>query len=148
MKLKFSLFCAAVVCLTTTGKARIGESEAELTRRYGPVASEKDSFGTGEVIARLYHFHGFDVLVNMSGGHSQSELYRKTDRSIIRLAEVREIVLVNCGAPLGKTTQLDDKLCFTIGDIIGIYSVTSPQSLYLTTAKFGDRLSVLEKEGF
>lgn len=53
---------------------RIGENEAQIDHRYGKPAGKWDDY-IG--YRKLYHWHGFDVMVTFSDGVSQREMFNK-----------------------------------------------------------------------
>lgn len=53
---------------------RIGENEAQIDHRYGkPAGKWADYIG----YRKLYHWHGFDVMVTFTDGVSQREMFNK-----------------------------------------------------------------------
>jgi hypothetical protein len=59
--------------------ARVGETETQCDRRYGKPAGKWDDY-IG--YRKLYHWHGFDVLVTFVDGVSQREMFNKIDALI------------------------------------------------------------------
>jgi hypothetical protein len=55
--------------------ARVGETEAQVDHRYGKPAGKWDDYLGYK---KLYHWHGFDVMVTFLGGMSQREMFNKT----------------------------------------------------------------------
>lgn len=53
---------------------RIGENEAQIDHRYGKPAGKWDDY-IG--YRKLYHWHGFDVMVTFTDGVSQREMFNK-----------------------------------------------------------------------
>jgi hypothetical protein len=53
---------------------RIGETEAQTDHRYGKPAGQWDDY-VG--YRKLYHWHGFDLMVTFSDGVSQREMFNK-----------------------------------------------------------------------
>ena len=62
------------LCANST-RARIGESESQIDHRYGkPAGQWTDYVG----YKKLYHWHGFDVMVTFVDGVSQREMFNRT----------------------------------------------------------------------
>ena len=80
-----SLFVTASTLFAT-----VGESEAKVDDRYGkPVGKWDDYLG----YKKLYHWHGYNVMVTFFDGVSQREMFNKTEagldpRSLKRLSKV------------------------------------------------------------
>ena len=55
--------------------ARVGETEAQIDHRYGKPAGKWDDYVGYK---KLYHWHGFDVMVTFLDGMSQREMFNKT----------------------------------------------------------------------
>ena len=56
--------------------ARVGETEAQVDHRYGkPAGKWDDCVG----YKKLYHWHGFDVMVTFLDGMSQREMFNRSD---------------------------------------------------------------------
>lgn len=53
---------------------RVGESEEQVDHRYGKLAGKWDDYVGYK---KLYHWHGFDVLVTFVDGISQREMFNK-----------------------------------------------------------------------
>ena len=68
------LTCGFFLCPSST-RARIGETEAQSDHRYGKPAGKWDDY-VG--YRKLYHWHGFDVMVTFVDGVSQREIFNKT----------------------------------------------------------------------
>jgi hypothetical protein len=66
-----SFFLFASVAL-----ARVGETEAQIDHRYGKTAGKWDDYLGYK---KLYHWHGFDVLVTFLDGMSQREMFNRSD---------------------------------------------------------------------
>jgi hypothetical protein len=56
--------------------ARVGETEAQVDHRYGKPAGKWDDYIGSK---KLYHWHGFDVMVTFVDGVSQREMFNKSD---------------------------------------------------------------------
>lgn len=54
--------------------ARVGESEEQVDHRYGKLAGKWDDYIGYK---KLYHWHGFDVMVTFVDGVSQREMFNK-----------------------------------------------------------------------
>lgn len=68
------LTSGAFALQTTTAFGRIGETEAQTDHRYGKSAGQWDDYVGYK---KLYHWHGFDVMVTFSDGVSQREMFNK-----------------------------------------------------------------------
>ena len=68
------LICAIFSC-PISSHARVGETEAQTDHRYGkPAGKWEDYIG----YKKLYHWHGFDVMVTFVDGVDQREMFNKT----------------------------------------------------------------------
>jgi len=56
--------------------ARIGEAESQIDHRYGKPAGKWDDYVGYK---KLYHWHGFDVMVTFLDGVSQREMFVKKE---------------------------------------------------------------------
>ena len=63
-------FC---LCANST-HARVGETEAQVDHRYGKPAGKWDDYLGYK---KLYHWHGFDVMVTFLDGVSQREMFNR-----------------------------------------------------------------------
>jgi len=68
------IFCF-FLCASSTW-ARVGESEAQVDHRYGKTAGKWDDYLGYK---KLYHWHGFDVMVTFLDGVSQREMFNRSD---------------------------------------------------------------------
>lgn len=69
------LISGLFLCPNST-HARVGETESQIDHRYGkPVGRWDDFLG----YKKLYHWHGFEVMVTFTDGISQREMFNKTD---------------------------------------------------------------------
>jgi hypothetical protein len=59
--------------------ARVGETETQVDRRYGKPAGKWDDYLGYK---KLYHWHGFDVMVTFVDGVSQREMFNKIEAII------------------------------------------------------------------
>ena len=122
MKTKILFVALLAVCLTTT-QARIGETDGELTKRYG------DSYRTikvdgDAVLVRSYHFNGFDIDATIMNGRSQIEAYAKEDKAKISGEDILALMRANLGGtPCGKPGKVDNgtKLVLLCGDRSVVY---------------------------
>jgi len=55
--------------------ARVGETESQVDHRYGKPAGKWDDYVGYK---KLYHWHGFDVMVTFLDGMSQREMFNRT----------------------------------------------------------------------
>jgi hypothetical protein len=76
MKTKMFLILASgsLALQLTPAFGRIGENEAQIDHRYGKPAGKWDDY-IG--YRKLYHWHGFDVMVTFTDGVSQREMFNK-----------------------------------------------------------------------
>jgi len=63
-----------LLCATSV-RARIGESESQVDHHYGKPTGRWDDY-VG--YRKLYHWHGFEVMVTFVDGVSQREMFNKT----------------------------------------------------------------------
>ena len=68
------LLCSLLVCGRLTF-AKVGESEEQVDHRYGKLAGKWDDYVGYK---KLYHWHGFDVMVTFVDGVSQREMFNKS----------------------------------------------------------------------
>jgi hypothetical protein len=68
------LICGMFICPSCI-YARVGETEAQVDHRYGKPAGKWDDY-IG--YRKLYHWHGFDVMVTFVDGVDQREMFNKT----------------------------------------------------------------------
>jgi hypothetical protein len=64
----------ALALTLTFAFARVGESEAQVDHRYGKPAGKWDDYLGYK---KLYHWHGFEVMVTFTDGVSQREMFNK-----------------------------------------------------------------------
>ncbi|MBA3353929.1 MAG: hypothetical protein H0U23_16175 [Blastocatellia bacterium] len=70
--------------------------------------------------------------MNLDGGYSRSEFYRKRDRSEITPKEIRTIVVANAGLALELLTPDEGFLSATVGNISITYDPLH-RALYLAS---------------
>src|SRR5438270_1165300 len=63
------------LCASST-PARIGESESQTDHRYGKTVGKWDDYVGYK---KLYHWHGFEVMVVFSDGVSQREMFNRIE---------------------------------------------------------------------
>jgi hypothetical protein len=56
--------------------AKVGEAEAQIDHRYGKPSGKWDDYIGYK---KLYHWHGWDVMVTFVDGVSQREMFNRTD---------------------------------------------------------------------
>ena len=61
---------------TNSTPAKVGENEAQIDHRYGKPAGKWDDYIGYK---KLYHWHGWDVMVTIVDGISQREMFNRTD---------------------------------------------------------------------
>lgn len=67
--------CSFLLFVNST-PAKIGENEAQIDHRYGkPVGKWDDYIG----YKKLYHWHGYDVMVTFVDSVSQREMFNRSD---------------------------------------------------------------------
>lgn len=64
---------ALLICASST-LARVGEPEAKIDDRYGKPAGKWDDYVGYK---KLYHWHGYDVMVTFTDGVSRREMFVK-----------------------------------------------------------------------
>src|ERR1700720_4006973 len=69
-----SVLSALVICASSTS-ARIGEPESKIDDRYGKPAGKWDDYLGYK---KLYHWHGYDVMVTFTDGVSRREMFVTT----------------------------------------------------------------------
>jgi hypothetical protein len=90
--MKTSLLLIALM-LSTSAFGRIGETTAEIEKRYGrPLETIRDK---GE--NRRYSFRTFNVVVGFDRGISQCEVYQKKDNTRMTEPEIRGLLQANAG---------------------------------------------------
>jgi hypothetical protein len=67
-----SLVTAAFLICAHSSPARVGESEAKIDDRYGKPAGKWDDYLGYK---KLYHWHGYDVMVTFTDGVSRREMF-------------------------------------------------------------------------
>lgn len=73
------IFISGFFLCANLALARIGETEAQCDHRYGKPAGKWDDY-IG--YRKLYHWHGFDVMVTFVDGVSQREMFNKMEAII------------------------------------------------------------------
>ena len=63
-------------CFANSTPAKVGEAEAQIDHRYGKPAGKWDDYIGYK---KLYHWHGWDVMVTFVDGVSQREMFNRTD---------------------------------------------------------------------
>jgi hypothetical protein len=76
MKAKIFLVLYFMLVAPNALFARVGETEAQIDHRYGKPAGRWDDYLGYK---KLYHWHGFDVMVTFFDGVSQREMFVKID---------------------------------------------------------------------
>lgn len=77
----------AIICLTMSAEARLGDTAAKITERYGePIQIYRDVKGR---IGHIHRSSGWIVLVQYIDGISQSEVYAKGDDAELNESELR-----------------------------------------------------------
>jgi hypothetical protein len=98
--MRIALLLLVGLALSKPAFARIGETTAQLDKRYGsPVAK---NHGNEEI--RRYSFRGFTITVGLDQGISQCEIYLKSDRSRMTEGEIHDLLQANAG----KSPWLED----------------------------------------
>ena len=70
------IFTSGFFLFVNVGLARVGETEAQIDHRYGKTAGKWDDYVGYK---KLYHWHGFDVMVTFVDGVSQREMFNKAE---------------------------------------------------------------------
>jgi hypothetical protein len=95
----------ASALLAVPSFARIGETEAQIEKRYGaPQDTIKNSYGK----RCRYRFGGFYVFVDFEHGISQMEVYQKKDWSVITPTETVSLLSANSGGAKWTNPELVD----------------------------------------
>jgi hypothetical protein len=102
MKWLASLLALAGLALPALGC--LGDTEGELTQRYGPQVKTGTSPIPG-VTVRGYFYNGFLVVVGILNGRSAYEMYAKKDHSKISSNDVAALMNANSN---GKTWTVDN----------------------------------------
>jgi len=87
-----------VVGVTTTARARLGETADQLVARYGQPLKETDQKGEGDKIALadvVFQKGGFQIEVSLVDGISVSETFNKVNGDSLSLGEIRTLLNVN-----------------------------------------------------
>ncbi len=71
----FAIVMFALLLCASSTRARIGETESQIDHRYGKPAGRWDDYLGYK---KLYHWHGFDVMVTFTDGVSRREMFVKT----------------------------------------------------------------------
>jgi hypothetical protein len=126
----------------------LGESEAELDRRYG----QQTKTGTSElpgVTIRGYNCNGFLVVVGMLHGHSAFEMYSKKDKTKITPGELTALMNANAGgrkwAVDPATTTTTAKWVLDDGSVVADWDKGSGSQLTVMT-KEAANLSTTKKQ--
>jgi hypothetical protein len=69
------IFASIFLICATSIRARIGEPESKIDDHYGKPAGKWDDYLGYK---KLYHWHGFDVMVTFTDGMSRREMFVKT----------------------------------------------------------------------
>lgn len=115
--------------------ARIGENEAQITKRYGKALQV---IHTGAITSRKYEFKGFTIMVSFDDkGVSRCETYRKIDSSAMRDGEIDVLLAANAGGSQWSKPRNSgvDKVYGTDDDKFAAYK-TFQKSLTITTLPF------------
>jgi hypothetical protein len=88
--MKLSYCVAALVILAAPAFARIGETEAQIEKRYGKAAS-------GSRTTKAYFHKDLFVIVTFDNGVSGIETYQKRDRGTLTAGEISSLLEMNGG---------------------------------------------------
>lgn len=135
-----NLLCAAVVfaALIMTALARIGETEAQITARYGQSIGDIPTEAFGKV--RGFMEPGYLVGVAFVDGLSDMEMFSKNDQSEMSASEIENFLKTNgagdwkaeeTGKPNWKRWRRDDNA------LVALYD-TARHFLYINSKKFFD----------
>ncbi len=78
-RLTLLIFISGFFVCTNLAMARVGETEEQCDHRYGKPAGKWDDY-IG--YRKLYHWHGFDVMVTFVDGVSRREMFNKIESLI------------------------------------------------------------------
>lgn len=82
-----------IICLTDSADARLGDTAAKITERYGkPIQIYRDVKGR---VGHIHHSDGWIVLVEYIDGISQSEVYAKEDDAELHESELQAKLTAN-----------------------------------------------------
>jgi hypothetical protein len=135
-----NLLCAAVVfaAVITSASARIGETEAQISARYGQSVGDIPTETFGKV--RGFMQPGYLVGVAFVNGISDMEMFSKTDQSEMTASEIEDFLKANgagawkaeeTGKPSWKRWRRED------GALIALYDTTR-HFLYINSKKYYD----------
>ena len=72
----FLILTSGFLLFASSAPAKVGENEAQIDHRYGKPAGKWDDYIGYK---KLYHWHGWDVMVTIVDGVSQREMFNRTD---------------------------------------------------------------------
>jgi hypothetical protein len=134
---------AAMLCAlyASSAFARIGETEAQIAKRYGqPKESLKQSAG---FTSRAYIFQTFDVIVSFEGGVSCGESYMHSNRMPLLEPEIATLLQANAGNGTWKVASNSGfTTIYKNTDRVRVASYEGlDRKLLVTTQAFIDRVS-------
>ena len=135
-----NLLCAVVLlaAVITTASARIGETEAQISARYGASVGDIPTETFGKV--RGFMQSGYLVGVAFVNGVSDMEMFSKTDQSEMTAGEIENFLKANgagewkaeeTGKPDWKRWRREDDA------LVALYDTTR-HFLYINSKKFFD----------
>jgi hypothetical protein len=141
MKTKILSILLILSAFAFSASARIGETEAQIEKRYGkPDDTIKSLWGK----RCRYMFRGYFVFVDFERGASQSETYAKKDASVIMPTEVVALLNANSeGAAWTNPDLVDGQYISHTKKAprrVAIYNPIS-RDLMITSKEFLDRAS-------
>lgn len=103
MKRTLVIIALSAGTMVLSAQARIGETEAQCTVRYGKPLVRNDNHG---LVTLLYDFSGFRVAVAILDGTSQAEGYSKlADGEPIAASEIQHLLEVNSAGRKWKSEK-------------------------------------------
>ena len=94
MKAKIFLSFFSILLTAEASFAKIGEAEAQTDHRYGKPAGKWDDYLGYK---KLYHWHGFDVMVTFLDGVNQREMFVKVEGTLDKHVEKHLAKIVGVG---------------------------------------------------
>jgi hypothetical protein len=126
-----------LVILASNAHARVGETEAQIEKRYGKAL---ETLRSESGVHRKFSFRGFTILVSFQNGISAMEQYQKKDLGVITPTETVQLLDANSNG--GKWTDPElsvsgDYIAHTWGSpkLIAIYQ-PGARSIMIATKQY------------
>lgn len=123
---KTTTLLALIFCwflFANAGLARVGENESQVDHRYGKPAGKWDDYIGYK---KLYHWHGFDVLVTFVDGVSEREMFNRTDG--IQDPHDKKFLAKVSGLDRNGIIREEDSLTFTTKEFAEKYATARAAS--------------------